>query len=232
VRSDLPEYSYEEVYQHNTPESYWVVIDSHVYDVSKYAARHPGGGIEETFARGHGTDVGRDFQELHSFREKRITASLLIGRIKKGSVSDRVAKPRPIPVLELEDEPLTEWVETPLPTHPVQPVASTSETPVDTAAATSATAFVRRPMVMVPDATANSTRKFSTIARTFPPPASAATPEALRWLLLFGLFAGFAWQVDLSAVVRRVKASSAGAANESEQKIIVDCRECSQSVKR
>lgn len=109
VRADLPEYTYEEVYTHDRPDSYWIVLDSHVYDITRYAARHPGGGIEETFARGHGTDVGAAFDAVHSWKEKRITASCLIGRIKPGSVSNRVAKPRPVVTsLELDDEPLTE----------------------------------------------------------------------------------------------------------------------------
>ena len=95
VRADLPEYTYEEVYTHNRPDSYWIVIDSHVYDVTEYAARHPGGGIEKTFARSHGTDIGEGFNKYHSWKNKRRTATLLIGKIKPGSVSNRVAQPRP-----------------------------------------------------------------------------------------------------------------------------------------
>lgn len=128
VRLNLPEYTYEEVDRHNTPASYWIVIDSHVYDVTHYAARHPGGGIQQTFARGHGTDVGKAFQEVHSAREKRMTASLLIGRIQTGSVSKRVATPRPVPTLELEDEPLTEWTDTPRTTQADAATAASSST--------------------------------------------------------------------------------------------------------
>jgi cytochrome b involved in lipid metabolism len=101
VRDNLPEYTYEEVYTHDRPDSYWLVIDSHVYDVTRYAARHPGGGIDATFARSHGTDVGVDFNAIHGWKEKCVTSKFLIGRIKPGSVSTRIAKPRRVAALNL-----------------------------------------------------------------------------------------------------------------------------------
>lgn len=109
VRADLPEFTWEEVYKHDRPDSYWIVLDSHVYDITSYVARHPGGGIEETFSRTHGTDVGASFHELHGRGVKQATLQFLIGRIKPGSVTTRVPKARPVPAsLELDDMPLTD----------------------------------------------------------------------------------------------------------------------------
>lgn len=40
---DLPTYSFEQVARHCTPDDCWVIIHNHVYDVSKYLDKHPGG---------------------------------------------------------------------------------------------------------------------------------------------------------------------------------------------
>ena len=39
----LPLYTWKEVNRHNTPESCWIVVKGHVYDVTDYLLRHPGG---------------------------------------------------------------------------------------------------------------------------------------------------------------------------------------------
>lgn len=110
IKADLPEYTFDEVYAHNHAESYWVVIDGHIYDVTKYGPKHPGG-CGWTFDRGHGTDVALAFNEFHGRKEKNMTRHLLIGRIKPGSPSNRTRQSqRPITTseLELEDWPLNE----------------------------------------------------------------------------------------------------------------------------
>lgn len=53
----------EEVASHNTKESAWFVIDSIVYDLTKFAAMHPGG--EQELMAWAGKDCTSIFYELH-----------------------------------------------------------------------------------------------------------------------------------------------------------------------
>lgn len=42
--TSLPFYTKEEIYQHNTASSLWLLIKGEVYDVTKFMDEHPGGG--------------------------------------------------------------------------------------------------------------------------------------------------------------------------------------------
>ncbi|KAJ3268001.1 hypothetical protein HK104_005525 [Borealophlyctis nickersoniae] len=59
-RSDITR---DEVAKHNTADSCWIIIDSHVYDVTDFAALHPGG--EGQILAVAGKDVTEEFYGLH-----------------------------------------------------------------------------------------------------------------------------------------------------------------------
>lgn len=61
--SPLPVFSRAEVAKHNKPDDAWIIIDDKVYDVTKFAALHPGG--EKLLLDTAGTDQTKDFFGLH-----------------------------------------------------------------------------------------------------------------------------------------------------------------------
>ncbi|KAI9332198.1 acyl-CoA dehydrogenase/oxidase [Obelidium mucronatum] len=57
------QYSRDEVARHNKADDLWVVIDSVVYDLTRFAAAHPGG--EHVLVEVAGTDATDEFYSLH-----------------------------------------------------------------------------------------------------------------------------------------------------------------------
>lgn len=53
-----------EVMKHNTLEDCWIAIDGHVYDVSRFLARHPGGAAR--ILRFAGSDASNAFKSIHT----------------------------------------------------------------------------------------------------------------------------------------------------------------------
>ena len=37
LQPELPRYTWDDVASHNTPESLWIVLDGHVYDVTAFS---------------------------------------------------------------------------------------------------------------------------------------------------------------------------------------------------
>ncbi|KRX03468.1 Cytochrome b5-like heme/steroid binding domain [Pseudocohnilembus persalinus] len=74
-------YSYDEVSQHKTYDSLWVIINEYVYDLSKFAALHPAG--RNVLLEYSGQDVTELFNQfhppsvLHKYHDK-----LCIGKVK------------------------------------------------------------------------------------------------------------------------------------------------------
>jgi fatty acid desaturase 2 (delta-6 desaturase) len=40
---EMPEYSWDEIQRHNLRTDRWIVVDDIVYDVTRFAKKHPGG---------------------------------------------------------------------------------------------------------------------------------------------------------------------------------------------
>ena len=59
----MKEYTIDEVNEHNTNDSCWIIINNHVYDITDFLDTHPGGRtILLTIA---GQDATNFFEELH-----------------------------------------------------------------------------------------------------------------------------------------------------------------------
>jgi len=63
VAKGIREFTLEELASHNTPESCWISIDGHVYDLTNFAAMHPGGA--ELLIAYSGKAVSEEFWGLH-----------------------------------------------------------------------------------------------------------------------------------------------------------------------
>ncbi len=78
----LPLYDRASVARHHRPGDTWLIIDEHVYDVSKYVAQHPGG--DALLCIYAGQDVTEVFwaQSVHwTAALSRLMRSMLIGRV-------------------------------------------------------------------------------------------------------------------------------------------------------
>nr|CCA26326.1 delta 5 fatty acid desaturase putative [Albugo laibachii Nc14] len=76
-----PSYTWQEVAEHNTPESAWLIVRGKVYDVTKWAARHPGG--EEFIWIHAGRECTAAFDSYHPFSQVANTTlrKFLIGEL-------------------------------------------------------------------------------------------------------------------------------------------------------
>ena len=79
----MNKYSLEEVSQHNTENSLWIVIDDCVYDVTTFYKNHPGG-INALLNNG-GNNVTEKFNKIkgHTYNKKivELLIDMLIGKI-------------------------------------------------------------------------------------------------------------------------------------------------------
>jgi cytochrome b involved in lipid metabolism len=69
-------YTREEVAQHNTAESCWLIVDKNVYDATPFLDRHPAG--RRAILRKAGKDVTEDYN-FHSRDGKKQFEPFLIG---------------------------------------------------------------------------------------------------------------------------------------------------------
>eukprot|EP00158_Paraphelidium_tribonemae_P003257 Partr_v1_DN25998_c0_g1_i2_m68809 putative acyl-CoA dehydrogenase len=81
TNKELKPYSRDEVAKHSTATDFWLIIDGLVYDLTRFAAMHPGGeGILDAF---RGRDATVDFYSLHRHQIlEKYAPRLLIGRIE------------------------------------------------------------------------------------------------------------------------------------------------------
>jgi alkylation response protein AidB-like acyl-CoA dehydrogenase/cytochrome b involved in lipid metabolism len=75
----LPAVTMEELAKHNTPEDAWVMVDSVVYDVTKFAKMHPGG--RAVLLRAAGKDATADFKMVHADSVLKKYERLRVGRL-------------------------------------------------------------------------------------------------------------------------------------------------------
>jgi cytochrome b involved in lipid metabolism len=73
-------YTLEEVNEHNTEESCWVVSNNNVYDVTTFISRHPGGKFAILSKAGENATTQFAW---HSTRAKGLWKLYKIGKIKR-----------------------------------------------------------------------------------------------------------------------------------------------------
>src|ERR1700761_8467208 len=84
-------FSRDEVTQHSTTDSLWIIIDSKVYDLTDFADAHPGGvHVLEQVA---GTDATTEFYNLHRQEVLQKYAFTCIGTVKGETSKVTVPKP-------------------------------------------------------------------------------------------------------------------------------------------
>ena len=93
VDDSLRTVSAAELSFHSTERDCWMQIEGHVYDISKYMARHPGGNAPATYA---GKDATQIFNTIHSkgILEK-IGRKFIVGRAAdqgKSVAAKKIAK--------------------------------------------------------------------------------------------------------------------------------------------
>mmetsp|Transcript_3945 Transcript_3945/g.11427 ORF Transcript_3945/g.11427 Transcript_3945/m.11427 type:complete len:533 (-) Transcript_3945:176-1774(-) len=75
------EVTVEALAQHNQPDDMWIAVGGVVYDVTKYAARHPGG--RQVLADVAGRDATQDFDDVgHTAKARMILKSLKVGTLR------------------------------------------------------------------------------------------------------------------------------------------------------
>jgi len=83
----LKEYTMEEIKEHNTDNSAWVVIHGRVYDVTKWMWFHPG--MEEVLLQNAGKDTTQKFEAVFHSNYARDTAKkYVIGKVEGRELGD------------------------------------------------------------------------------------------------------------------------------------------------
>jgi cytochrome b involved in lipid metabolism len=80
--ANLEEFTIEQVKSHSSPDSCWIIIDSLIFDISQFAASHPGG--EDLILSFGGRDCTKEFYSFHRQQVLQKYAKLAIGRVRGG----------------------------------------------------------------------------------------------------------------------------------------------------
>eukprot|EP00916_Digyalum_oweni_P007468 GHVL01012618.1.p1 GENE.GHVL01012618.1~~GHVL01012618.1.p1 ORF type:complete len:520 (+),score=86.62 GHVL01012618.1:57-1616(+) len=88
--TDLARYSYGKVAKQCTSDSCWIIIDSYIYDVTKFLSIHPGGRC--IILRYGGKDCTKEFHSLHSSSVLKKYQKLCIGVLEGVEPISRVRK--------------------------------------------------------------------------------------------------------------------------------------------
>ncbi|KAL6865817.1 hypothetical protein ACO1O0_001915 [Amphichorda felina] len=78
----MPEYTYQDVAEHNTKKDLFIVVHDKVYDATKFVDEHPGG--EEVMLDVAGQDATEAFEDVgHSDEARESLEKLLVGPLKR-----------------------------------------------------------------------------------------------------------------------------------------------------
>jgi len=95
-------YSRSEVATHNSTDSCWVIINRHVYDVTEFLTKHPGGG--KAILLESGQDATEMFKKHHSAQALlKHGMDFLIGQVDPSDPLPPPEKPRPFEVEETKE---------------------------------------------------------------------------------------------------------------------------------
>ncbi|XP_041103801.1 cytochrome b5 [Polyodon spathula] len=79
-KNQVKYYRLEEVHQHNSCKSTWLIIHYKIYDVTKFLEEHPGG--EEVLREQAGGDATESFEDVgHSTDAREMTSMYMIGEL-------------------------------------------------------------------------------------------------------------------------------------------------------
>ncbi|TQV97511.1 hypothetical protein V2A60_006733 [Cordyceps javanica] len=80
--SEIKEFSFQDVAEHNTKKDCFLVVHDKVYDCSKFIDEHPGG--EEVILDVAGQDASEAFEDVgHSDEARESLDELLVGTLKR-----------------------------------------------------------------------------------------------------------------------------------------------------
>ncbi|KAF6173545.1 hypothetical protein GIB67_042675 [Kingdonia uniflora] len=82
---ETKKFSYEDIFQHNTKDDCWIIIDTKVYDITSYLDDHPGG--DDVLLNATGRDAKEDFELVgHSDNAREIMQGYCIGELDLSSI--------------------------------------------------------------------------------------------------------------------------------------------------
>ncbi|XP_076014385.1 cytochrome b5 [Genypterus blacodes] len=109
-QDDVKYFRLSEIEEQNTFKSAWIIINNHVYDVTKFLEEHPGG--EEVLREQAGGDATESFEDVgHSTDAREMASSMVIGELHPEDRA-KIAKPEETLVTNIKDEPswLCNWL--------------------------------------------------------------------------------------------------------------------------
>ncbi|KAK8966240.1 hypothetical protein KSP40_PGU014245 [Platanthera guangdongensis] len=83
-------FSRDEVREHSSFESVWIIVHDQVYDCTAFLKDHPGGA--DSILVNAGSDCSDDFDDIHSDKAKSMLAAYRIGRLKATSLAKSIEK--------------------------------------------------------------------------------------------------------------------------------------------